>query len=399
MTRAGAADRERPVAVHRNADASSSHGPVLVTGGAGFIGCNLARRLLEAGQRVLIFDNLSRPGVDRNLRWLRQADGRGVMVEVADVRDPAAVRAAVARASAVYHFAAQVAVTTSLSDPLTDFEINARGTLNLLEALRALSDPPALVYTSTNKVYGTLADLRLVRCAGRYEPRERGIREHGIDEHRPLDFQSPYGCSKGTADQYVLDYARSFGLRAVVFRMSCIYGPRQWGTEDQGWVAHFLRCALERQPIVVYGDGRQVRDVLFIDDLVDALLLAREHIAVCSGRAFNIGGGPERTVSLRELLMMLSALTGGRPRVRFEAWRTGDQRYYVSDIRAFAAATGWRPRVSPEAGMERLAAWLARSSGLARTAAVKRPAAAANALRPADREGRLEELRSGGGPA
>ncbi|MGK4002426.1 SDR family NAD(P)-dependent oxidoreductase [Sorangium sp. So ce1036] len=332
--------------------------PALITGGAGFVGANLAHRLLQAGEAVILLDNLSRPSVTRNVDWLRRAHGDRVTHIAGDVRDARAVAEAVQRASSVFHFAAQVAVTTSLARPVEDFEINARGTLNVLEAIRAQGAPPPLVFTSTNKVYGGLADVPL-QCRGRhYEPEDARLRASGISEARALDFHSPYGCSKGAADQYVLDYARTFGLPAAVFRMSCIYGPRQFGNEDQGWVAHFLIQALRRAPITLYGDGMQVRDVLFIDDLVDAFLLARKHIGQISASAFNIGGGPENTLSLLELLDLIEEIEGRRPVTGFEAWRPGDQRYYVSDCRRFSAVTGWWPRVRAREGVRKLHGWL-----------------------------------------
>ncbi|WP_437587396.1 SDR family NAD(P)-dependent oxidoreductase [Sorangium sp. So ce1000] len=332
--------------------------PALITGGAGFIGANVAHRLLQAGEAVILFDNLSRPSVARNVDWLRRTHGDRVTLIIGDVRDARAVAAAVRCASSVFHFAAQVAVTTSLVQPIEDFEVNARGTLNVLEAIRAESAPPPLLLTSTNKVYGGLPDVPLSCSARRYEPADPELRASGVSEARPLDFHSPYGCSKGAADQYVIDYARTFGLPAVVFRMSCIYGPRQFGTEDQGWVAHFLLQALRREPITVYGDGMQVRDVLFIDDLVDALLLARRDIRQISASAFNLGGGPENTLSLLELLDLIEELDGKRPTIGFQAWRPGDQRYYVSDCRRFSAATGWWPRVRVREGVRRLHGWL-----------------------------------------
>jgi len=344
-------------------------GPSLVIGGSGFVGSNLADRLLRDGREVVVFDNLSRPGVERNLAWLRRTHGERVIFVEGDVRDRDAVARAVRGGAGpvadVYHFAGQVAVTTSLGDPSDDFEINARGTLNVLEAVRALRDAtghaPPVLFTSTNKVYGELSDVAEARSAAgtrRYAPADASLAATGIGEARPLDFHSPYGCSKGAADQYVCDYARSFGLPTVVFRMSCIYGPRQFGTEDQGWVAHFLIRALDRQPITLYGDGLQVRDVLFVDDLVDAFLLARRHVGKLAGRAFNIGGGPANTTSLIELVERIGALTGRDPTVGFEAWRTGDQKWYVSDVRAFGAATGWQPRTSLPEGLARLHAWL-----------------------------------------
>jgi CDP-paratose 2-epimerase len=336
----------------------SADRPVLITGGAGFVGSNLAHRLLEGGRSVLVLDNLSRPGVERNLQWLRDTHGSRLEVEVADVCDAAAVRRAVAQAGQVFHLAAQVAVTTSLADPVRDFEVNARGTLNVLEAIRSQPNRPPLVFTSTNKVYGGLEDLTMALRGRRYEPTNASIKTRGIGESRPLDFHSPYGCSKGAADQYVLDYARSFELPAVVLRMSCIYGPHQFGTEDQGWVAHFLIRAIKREPITLYGDGMQVRDVLFVDDLVDAFVLAQEHMPAIAGEAFNIGGGPANTTSLLELMSIIDELHGECPELRFDSWRTGDQRYYVTDTRKFADQTGWGPRVTVRDGVARLYAWL-----------------------------------------
>src|ERR1051326_8612366 len=318
-----------------------ARGPVLITGGAGFIGTNLAHRFLSAGRPVRVFDNLSRPGVERNLQWLRTTHGDLVEVCVAQVQDLRALREAVQDVSQVFHFAAQVAVTTSLIDPLYDFEVNARGTLNLLEALRALDAPPPLIFTSTNKVYGDLKEVKLQTRQGRYEPELGALRESGFNEQWPLNFNSPYGCSKGAACQYVLDYARTFRLPALVFRMSCIYGYHQFGNEDQGWVAHFLIRAIEDRPVTIYGDGRQVRDVLFVDDLIDAFLLAQQNMGALAGQAFNIGGGPANTISLLELIQLIEELQGRPPQIDFDTWRPADQQYYVSDIKQFSAATGW----------------------------------------------------------
>jgi CDP-paratose 2-epimerase len=352
-------DRERVTPPAQEPEIARRERPVLITGGAGFIGCNVANRLLGGGQRVILYDNLSRAGVQRNVTWLRELHGERVEVVIGDVRDAESVGAAVQRAERVFHFAAQVAVTTSLDDPIEDFAVNARGTLNVLEAIRRSDHRPPLVFTSTNKVYGGLDDVELVRVGGRYTPTNDRLAAHGIDERRPLDFHSPYGCSKGTADQYVRDYARSYGLKTAVFRMSCIYGPHQFGTEDQGWVAHFLIRALDGQPIVLYGDGRQVRDGLFVEDLVDALLLAQRNIDRISGQAFNIGGGANNTISLLELLDLIAELHGARPGVAFQDWRTGDQRYYVSNTAKFSAATGWVQSVGIEEGVRRLFTWLA----------------------------------------
>ncbi|MDB5905300.1 MAG: NAD-dependent epimerase/dehydratase [Betaproteobacteria bacterium] len=335
----------------------------LITGGAGFVGANLAHRLLSEGRPVLILDNLSRAGVEQNLQWLRDVHGAAVELATDDIRDREAVARGVARARQVFHFAAQVAVTTSLVDPVEDFSINAQGTLNVLEAIRAQPAPPPIVMTSTNKVYGGLENVALVRDGQHYAPEEAHLRARGISEAQPLDFHSPYGCSKGTADQYVRDYARTYGVPTVVFRMSCIYGPHQFGTEDQGWVAHFLLRALEGSPITVYGDGMQVRDILFVEDLVEAFLLAERNIGQLSGQAFNIGGGPGNVISLLDLLDCIEALHGVRPQVDFESWRTGDQRYYVSDTTRFQQATGWKPKVAVREGVERLYQWLREARG------------------------------------
>ncbi len=343
-------------------------GLALITGGAGFVATNVADRLLRDGWRVRLFDNLSRPGVEQNVRWLVSQHGSCVESIVADVRDRAALAAAIDGVSRVFHFAAQVAVTTSLVDPFHDFEVNARGTLNLLETVRGMDAPPSVLFTSTNKVYGHLDDVPLVRNGRRYQPAEAAVAARGIAEDRPLDFHSPYGCSKGAADQYVLDYARTFGLPATVFRMSCIYGPHQFGTEDQGWVAHFLIQALRRAPLTLYGDGLQVRDVLFVEDLVDAMMLAHDEIGTTAGQAFNIGGGPQNTVSLLELLDLIAGLTNMRPAFEIEPWRPADQRYYVSNTTRFERATGWRQKVSLRHGLERLMAWLL-ESGVATPAA------------------------------
>jgi CDP-paratose 2-epimerase len=335
--------------------------PVLITGGCGFLGTNLAHRLCGEGQPVRLYDNLSRAGVEQNVAWLKEEHGDLVQVQVADVRDASALGEAVHCASAVFHFAAQVAVTSSLTGPANDFDINGRGTLNLLEALRGLPNPPPLIFTSTNKVYGSLDDVELRLRGARYEPEDPRIRQRGISENQPLDFYSPYGCSKGAADQYILDYARTFGLPAVVFRMSCIYGPHQFGTEDQGWVAHFLIKASNESPITLYGDGKQVRDVLFVDDWAEAVLLARKHIRTLSGQVFNLGGGPQNTISLLELIDVIAQLNGEHPQVSYGNWRPGDQRYYVSDCSKFQTATGWTPTVTMPDGVARLHAWLRES--------------------------------------
>ncbi|MBV8970734.1 MAG: NAD-dependent epimerase/dehydratase family protein [Sphingomonadaceae bacterium] len=338
--------------------------PVLITGGAGFIGANLADALAAAGHRVIVYDALTRPGVARNLTWLQSRHGERIEPVVADIRDGGRVADCAARAQAVFHFAAQVAVTTSLTDPRDDFEVNIAGTLGLLEALRTRAPATPLIFASTNKVYGDLGDMAFSLEGDAYVPDDPALAANGVGEDRPLDFHTPYGCSKGAADQYVLDYARSFGMRTAVLRMSCIYGQRQMGTEDQGWVAHFLIRALERQPITLYGDGCQVRDILDVSDAVAAYRAAWSRIETVGGRAFNLGGGPANAVSLRRLLGHIGALLGRPVEVDYADWRAGDQRYFVADTRAATAALGLGARVPWRDGVARLAHWLAAERGL-----------------------------------
>lgn len=330
----------------------------LITGGAGFIGTNLAKHLLQLGHVVTIFDNLSRDGVENNIRWLKDNFSYNLNIIIADVRNRFALEEAVKGVDMVYHFAAQVAVTTSFEDPVADFEINARGTFNLLNALKHLPTPPPVLFTSTNKVYGRLSGVKLKFENTRYMPADERLQANGFDESCPLDFCSPYGCSKGTADQYVLDYAKEQGLKAVVFRMSCIYGPHQCGNEDQGWVAHFLLNALRDQPITIFGDGRQVRDILFVQDLVQAMVVAFTKIDKLSGEAFNIGGGTGNAFSLKEILGLIEAQLNKKLELSYEAWRPGDQKYYVSDYQKFMRLTGWIPRVSGKEGIRLLEGWL-----------------------------------------
>jgi CDP-paratose 2-epimerase len=336
---------------------ASDSRPILITGGAGFIGSNLADRLAGEGHRVLVLDTLARPGVERNLAWLEQRHGNRITTIVGDVRDRDTATRAASDAKAVFHLAAQVAVTTSMVDPRADFDINLTGTLNLLEALRLGARQVPLIFASTNKVYGDLADVELGLASGRYEP-VAGLGGTGVDERRPLDFHTPYGCSKGAADQYVLDYGRSFGLPTAVLRMSCIYGQRQMGTEDQGWVAHFLIRALEGDKITLYGDGRQVRDILDVSDAVDAYVAALANIDAIQGRAFNLGGGPANAVSLLELLAEIRTIIGREVEVGFEDWRPGDQRWYVSDARAVQSALRLSDPRPWREGVARLADWL-----------------------------------------
>lgn len=332
--------------------------PMVVTGGAGFIGSGIADRLAGDGQTVLLLDNLEGRGAARNVEWLKERHGKKIVLVAGDVRDRELVRETISHAGAVLHLAGQVAVTRSLKDPQSDFETNAQGTLNVLEALRALHSPPSLLFASSAKVYGQLVtSQQLRRRQDRYVPEPERL-AGGCDETTPLDLRSPYGCSKGTADQYVLDYARTFELRAAVLRMGSVYGPRQHGDEDHGWVTHLLRSGLAGRQITIYGDGCQVRDLLFIDDCVEAWLRALAKVGKLSGRAFNLGGGPCRAVSLLDVLMMMGRVAGVHPKVRHAPWRTGDQLWYVSCTRAFEQATGWQATVEVEAGLRRLLAWL-----------------------------------------
>jgi CDP-paratose 2-epimerase len=339
--------------------------PALVIGGAGFIGCNLSDALLRDGGEVIIFDSLVRPGVERNLDWLQSRHGARLHVMRGDIREADAIGEAVADAGAVFHLAGQVAVTSSLDDPMHDFSVNAQGTLNVLEAVRQLTPATPVIFASTNKVYGSLGDVAVEVVDGRYLPVDPQMRRHGVSEHRPLDFCTPYGCSKGAADQYVLDYAHSFGLRSAVLRMSCIYGPRQFGTEDQGWVAHFLISALRRQAITIYGDGMQVRDVLHVNDAVAAYRLLLASIDDNAGRAFNLGGGPDNCVSLGMMLDEIATLTGADAELIRGDWRAGDQLYFVADTGRLEKSAGWRPTIGWREGLQDLADWLQQSLPLA----------------------------------
>jgi CDP-paratose 2-epimerase len=335
---------------------------VLITGGAGFIGTNLGDRLASMGTPVTVLDSLTRPGVEENLRWLKRKHGELIRVELGDVRDVFAVRRAMSGTQRVFHLAAQVAVTTSLEQPRQDLGVNVQGTINVLEEARRLDTPPAIVFTSTNKVYGRLGTLELTRGAAGYEPTDELISARGISERQPLEFCSPYGCSKGSADQYVLDYAHSYGMPTCVFRMSCIYGPHQHGNEDQGWVAHFVRRALADEAITIFGDGHQVRDLLYVEDLIDALLAASANERALTGRVFNIGGGVANASSVVGVVELIGELLGETPKVLFDEWRAADQRYYVTDTSAFGSLTGWKPRVSVPNGLSSLYEWMTGTS-------------------------------------
>ena len=335
---------------------SSVTSNVLITGGAGFIGSNTAAHYLARGAQVTLFDNFKRHGTESNARWLQETYATGLTIIRGDVRAPdAAFQRAVEQSDVVFHLAAQVAVTTSVTDPATDFAINAAGTFNVLEAVRASHSRPIVIYASTNKVYGKMSDVGVVDRGTRYE--YDGL-PFGAGEDRALDFYSPYGCSKGCGDQYVIDYARMYGLRTVSFRQSCIYGPRQFGLEDQGWVAWFAIRALQGKPVTIYGDGKQVRDVLHVSDLIAAYELAIAHIDHTSGRAYNIGGGPAHTMSLLELIDLLEIRFGERLRYTHDDWRPGDQKVFIADIRRAADEFQWAPAIAPADGVGKLVEWL-----------------------------------------
>jgi len=335
---------------------------ITITGGAGFIGCNLAQHYLVQGHTVTVFDNLSRRGSDKNLTWLQDNYGSGLSFIKGDVRDYTGLVGALAGSERVFHMASQVAVTTSVVDPRTDFEINALGTFNVLEAVRAAAPGAVVFYASTNKVYGGMEDVAVVEEATRYHYRDL---PGGVPESQTLDFHSPYGCSKGAGDQYVRDYARIYGLRTVVFRQSCIYGTRQFGIEDQGWVAHFCIAAALGRPISIYGNGKQVRDVLWIEDLVRAYDLAIEKIDVAAGRVYNIGGGSANAMSVwAEFGPLLEELAGHSIPVEYGDWRPGDQPVYISDIGRAQRELGWTPQVGLRDGIARLWHWVSENPAL-----------------------------------
>jgi CDP-paratose 2-epimerase len=328
---------------------------VLITGGAGFIGCNTAVDFIGRGDQVVIFDNLSRAGTEQNLEWVR-SQGPVALVK-GDVRDHAAIRAAVKEHApeAVVHLAAQVAVTTSVDDPRTDFEINALGTLNVLEAVRQEAPDAVLLFSSTNKVYGGLEDLV---CTPKQQRYVCAISARGVEEARPLDFHSPYGCSKGAADQYVRDYARIYGLRTVVLRQSCIYGNRQFGIEEQGWLAWFTLAALRGAPITIYGDGMQVRDVLEVSDLVRLYRRCIDGIDAVGGEILNVGGGPQNAISILESLDLLEQLLGRKIQRRFADWRPGDQKIFISCNERAGQLVGWQPERDVREGLKTLVDWI-----------------------------------------
>jgi CDP-paratose 2-epimerase len=326
---------------------------VLITGGAGFIGSNFAKHLLARGANVRILDNLARPGVTHNLNMLEEVGGKRLEFIEGDVRDARLLTQLVADRDEVYHFAAQVAVTSSVTEPRQDLEVNLLGTFNVLEAVRLAPRRPFLLFTSTNKVYGGLEGVPVRELERSYAFLDRA----GVNEDQLLDFHSPYGCSKGAADQYVRDYARIYDIPAIVFRMSCIAGPQQFGNEDQGWLAHFLYSLVAERPLTIYGDGRQVRDILNVADLIRAFEAAREQASQSAGHIYNIGGGASNAASLLEVLDLLERMTGKTPRVSFAAGRQGDQRIFITDFTRFSRATGWTPQYSIEQTAGHILSW------------------------------------------
>jgi CDP-paratose 2-epimerase len=327
-----------------------------ITGGAGFIGSNSADYFLQQGHEVVIFDNMSRVGGEANIAWLNGRYASQLTVIHNDIRHYDALCQAVAGADVVLHLASQVAVTTSVQNPREDFEINALGTFNVLEAVRHHAPEAAVLYASTNKVYGGMEHVGIEERNGRYTYTHH---PQGIPETMPLDFHSPYGCSKGTGDQYMLDYARIYGLRTMVFRQSCIYGRRQFGVEDQGWVAHFIIASVLNRPIRIYGDGKQVRDLLHVQDLIRAYEAGIARIDTLKGNAFNIGGGPVNTLSVWAEFGPLLAELNGRPiPVEYGDWRPGDQRVFISDIGKAKKLLGWEPKISPQEGIRDLYHWV-----------------------------------------
>jgi CDP-paratose 2-epimerase len=334
----GLTTRSKPRAARKPEDGPARR--VLITGGAGFLGVNAALRMIEDGWRVTVMDNLSRPGTERNLKWLITEHAAEITFIKEDVRNASALSNHVKNHDAILHLAGQVAVTTSLIDPVADFDVNAAGTLNLLEATRKHNPEVPFVFASTNKVYGKLENNN-VACK----------------ESQPIDFHSPYGCSKGAADQYVRDYARCFHMNTVVLRQSCIYGAHQYGTEDQGWVAHFVHSILNKRPLTIYGDGTQVRDLLDARDLSALYATVIEKIDKTRGEIYNVGGGPPNQRNLLEVIDRIGSLTNTKPTYTFADWREGDQMFYVSDITKAKQDLGWEPQISFDRGLQDLVRW------------------------------------------
>lgn len=328
-----------------------------ITGGAGFIGSNYVHRLLQRGENVTVYDNLSRAGAPKNVAWLAETFGKEAFkLIVGDLRDADLLTESAKEADVIVHLAGQVAVTTSVIDPRADFEANALGTFNALEAARLSKKNPIFIYSSTNKVYGGMEDVEIIEEATRWRYKDL---IQGCPETQPLDFHSPYGNSKGTGDQYTRDYARIYGLRSVVFRQSAIYGTRQFGVEDQGWMAWFVIAAVLGRPITIYGDGKQVRDMLWVEDLTEAYDLAIEKIDAVKGQIFNMGGGAQNIISVwTEFAPKLEKLLGEKIEYARGDWRPGDQRVFYADIRKAEKELGWKPKTNIDEGIRMLFEWV-----------------------------------------
>lgn len=330
---------------------------ILITGGSGFIGTNAAVYFLNKGYRVTILDNFSRKGSQVNQAWLKKQQTKNLHFITHDIRiRDQVLKKAAQSADIILHLAGQVAVTTSVLNPQEDFEINLQGTLHLLEEARLSKKKPIFLYSSTNKVYGDLDTVKVRETSDRYVFSEL---PYGVSEAQPLDFHSPYGCSKGSADQYVHDYFRIYGLRTIVFRQSCIYGPHQFGMEDQGWLAWFMICTLKNTPITIYGNGKQVRDVLFVDDLIHAYDLAIQSIKNTQGQIYNIGGGVKNSIAIwTEYRPLLEKLFKKKLSVKFTQSRPGDQRIFIADVRKSFKHFGWKPTITMQDGIHQLYSWL-----------------------------------------
>lgn len=343
--------------MHIESNYNFKNNKFLITGGAGFIGSNLADFLLSKGAEVIIYDNLSRKMVENNLKWLKANPSGKLKIIVDDVRNAKGLNKAIKNVGTVFHLAAQVAVTDSVNNPIEDFEINALGALNVLEAVRKYNPQATVAFSSTNKVYGAMESLKYGKTKQRYTFSEKKFK-NGISESFPLDFHSPYGCSKGAADQYFHDYSRIYGLNTVVFRQSCIYGNRQFGNEDQGWVMHFLKKFLQGKEINIYGDGKQVRDVLYIDDLISAYMAAIGQIDKIKGSIFNIGGGSKNTISLIELIEIFQKKFNNPARYSFSDWRPGDQKIFYANIEKAYKDIAWEPKINIIDGIDKLHEWV-----------------------------------------
>ena len=340
---------------------------ILITGGCGFIGTNAANFYLRKGYKVITFDNLSRPGARENLNWLKKQKGKFIFVK-GDIRNDKKLLETFKKykPNLVLHLAAQTTMVTSVENPREDFEINALGTFNVLEAVRKGSPKAILIYSSTNKVYGEMINTPVIEKKKRYAYKN----VKGISENYSLDFHGPYGCSKGTGDQYTIDYSRIFGLNTIVFRQSGIYGPHQFGIEEQGWLAWFCNALLFSKPVTIYGDGKQVRDVLYIDDLLRAFNSAFKNIKKTRGKAYNIGGGSKFSLSIWELFGILEKLVSKKFNYKFSSWRPGDQKIYISDISRAKKDFGWKPEISPKQGVKKLYNWISQNRVLIKKAGV-----------------------------